>query len=105
MIRMTEGNLLFAALAGMAGSFLRPGEWAARSWEGSGSEAWHEDVEEEGWCWWSADWLRRNPGRARCSRGSDRVVMRVCGLGERSCRGLHVLATSSSGWDAGEVGS
>lgn len=51
MIRMTEGNLVFAAVAGMAGSFLRPGEWAARGWEGSGSKAWHEEVEEEGWCW------------------------------------------------------
>ena len=47
VMRMTEGNLAWAAPGGMAGSFLWPGERVAQDWE-----AWHEEEEEEGWWWW-----------------------------------------------------
>lgn len=49
MMRMTEGNLVFAAPAGMAGSFLRPGERVpGEGLGGRGREAWQEEEEEDG---------------------------------------------------------
>ena len=105
---MTEGNLVLAAPAGIAGSFLRPGERAPGAGEGgSGREAWQEEEEDgRSGCCWSADALRRMPSGCRWCRGSDRVVRRVCGLGERRRTGLDVRAASSSGsGDGGEVGN
>lgn len=47
-MRITEGNLVFAAPAGMAGSFLRLGERVpGAGFGGSGRDAWQEEVEEE----------------------------------------------------------
>lgn len=44
---MTEGNLVFEAPAGMAGSFLRLGERVPGvGFGGSGREAWQEEEEE-----------------------------------------------------------
>lgn len=105
---MTEGNLALAAPAGMAGSFLRLGECVpGAGFGGSGREAWQEEEEEGRSCCrcWSADWLRlKLAGWRRCS-GSEKVVRRVCGLGERRGMGLDVRIATSSGRDGGEVGS
>lgn len=48
VMRMTEGNLVLAAPAGIAGSFLRPGERVPGAGEGCGGggrEAWQEEEE------------------------------------------------------------
>lgn len=65
LMRITEGNLVLTAPAGMAGSFLRLGEQRVpgAGFGGSGREAWQEEVEEERRsrrCW-SADRLRLMP--------------------------------------------
>lgn len=70
---------MLAAPAGMAGSFLRLGEWVpGAGFGGSGREAWQEEEEEgRSCCCWSADWLRLMPGGWRWYSGSDNVVRRV----------------------------
>lgn len=79
MMRMTEGNLVLAAPAGIAGSFLRLGERVpGAGFGGSGREAWQEEEEDgRSCCCWSTDWLRRMPGGWRRWSGSDKVVRRV----------------------------
>lgn len=75
-MRITEGNLVLAAPAGMAGSFLRLGERVpGAGFGGSGREAWQEEGRSR--CCWSADWLRLMPGGWRWCSGSDNVVRRV----------------------------
>lgn len=109
MMRITEGNLVLTAPAGMAGSFLRLGEQRVpgAGVGGSGREAWQEEMEEERrsrrCC--SADRLRLMPAGWHWHSGSDRVVKRAWGLGERSGTGLEVRAATSSGRDGGEVGN
>lgn len=81
VMRITEGNFVLTAPAGMAGSFLRLGEQRApgAGFGGSGREAWQEEVEEERRsrrCW-SADRLRLMPAGWHWCSGSDRVVRRV----------------------------
>lgn len=79
VMRMTEGNLAFAAPAGMAGSFLRLGERVPRAgFGGSGREAWQEEDEEgRSCCCWSADRLRLMLAGWRRCNGSDKVVRSV----------------------------
>lgn len=64
VMRITEGNLVLTAPAGMAGSFLRLGEQRVpgTGLGGGGREAWQEEVEERRSprCW-SADRLRLMP--------------------------------------------
>lgn len=79
-MRMTEGNLVLAAPAGMAGSFLRLGERTpGEGFVGRGREAWQEEEEDGRSCCgcWSADWLRLKPAECRWCSGSDNVVRRV----------------------------